>query len=102
MEDSGHATPTSYGLPRPLIPKQLVSLSGDRSLLVHSYLLETAVGLGTLGGLHQAIGWGLTETVSAYVAIYPILLRLRPPLNCMLRVGALGGIGVFSENWMWA
>ena len=68
MDGSGSATPPPYGMPRPLIAKQLVSLTGDRHLLIHSYLLETAVCLGTMGGLHQAIDWSLAETVSTRTA----------------------------------
>ncbi len=64
MDGGGSATPPPYGMPRPLIAKQLVSLTGDRHLLVHSYLLETAVCLGTMGDLHQTIDWSLAETVS--------------------------------------
>ncbi len=63
MDVSGSDTPTSYGMPRPLIPKHLVSLSGDKSLLVNSYLLEIAGGLGTMGKLHRAVEWSLAETV---------------------------------------
>ena len=64
MDDVQGATPPSYGLPHPLIAKQLVSLSGDKHLLVHSYLLECAGSLGGLGELPEAIQWSLAETVS--------------------------------------
>ena len=64
MDAVQDATPLSYGLPHPLIAKQLVSLSGDKHLLVHSYLLECAGSLGGLGELPEAIRWSLAETVS--------------------------------------
>ncbi len=56
----------SYGLPPPLVPKQLVSLSGDRQLLVHSHLLEFCNSLCIVASLPQAVQWTLTEIVSPY------------------------------------
>lgn len=61
------ATPpsmTTFGLPHPLVAKQLVSLSGDKQLLVHSYLLEFSGSLGVLASLPENIEWSLSETVS--------------------------------------
>ena len=64
------ATPpsmTTFGLPHPLVAKQLVSLSGDKQLLIHSYLLEFSGSLGVLSSLPEAIEWSLSETVSVCV-----------------------------------
>ena len=60
---------SSYGLPPPFIPKQLVSLSGDRQLLIHSHLLEFCSSLCTLASLPTAIQWALSEIVSACVIV---------------------------------
>ena len=56
--------PTTYGLPPPLIAEQLISLSGDRKLLIHSHLLEFSGSLSVLASLPQAIEWTLSELVS--------------------------------------
>jgi hypothetical protein len=53
----------AYGLPPPLIAEQLISLSGDRKLLVHSHLLEFSGSLSVLASLPQAIQWTLSELV---------------------------------------
>ena len=53
-----------FGLPPPLIPKQLVSLSGDKRLLIHTYLLEFCNSLSIVASLPTAIQWALSEVVS--------------------------------------
>ena len=53
-----------FGLPPPLIPKQLVSLSGDKRLLIHTYLLEFCTSLSIVASLPTAIQWALSEVVS--------------------------------------
>ncbi len=50
-----------FGLPLPLLTKHLVSLTGDRHLQVHSYLLEFSQSLCVLGDLPQALQWALNE-----------------------------------------
>ena len=50
-----------FGLPLPLLPKHLVSLTGDRHLQVHSYLMEFSQSLCVLGQLPQALQWALRE-----------------------------------------
>ena len=57
-----------YGLPLPLLPQHMVSLTGDRHLKVHSYLFEFSESLSVLGTLAQALQWTLTEAVSTPVS----------------------------------
>lgn len=52
------------GLPLPFLAKNLVALTGDRHLQVHSYLLEFSESLCVLGNLPRAIQAALTEAVS--------------------------------------
>ena len=68
------STIPAHGLPLPLIAEQLVSLSGDRKLLIHSYLLEFSGSLSTLASLPRAIQWTLSEVVSFF---YPFLPHFR-------------------------
>ena len=56
--------PLPFGLPLPLLTKQQVSLTGDRHLQVHSYLLEFSESLCVVGHLDRAFQWALTEAVS--------------------------------------
>ena len=52
-----------FGLPVPLSEKLVVSLTGDKVLQLHSYLLEFSEGLALLASVPEAIGWTLSETV---------------------------------------
>ena len=55
-----------FGLPPPLVPKLLVSLSGDKRLLLHTYLLECCNSLCVVASLPTAINWALSELVSLF------------------------------------
>ena len=68
---SDSTAPMYYGLPPPLIAEQLISLSGDRKLLIHSHLLEFSGSLSVLASLPQAIQWTLSELVS-----YPLCIDI--------------------------
>ena len=70
METELDASSLPFGLPHPLLQKQLVSLTGDRHLQVHSYLMEFSESLYVLGDLAQAIQWSLTEAVSTLFNSY--------------------------------
>ncbi len=63
-DSSGPNERGSCGLPPPLVKKQLVSLSGDRQLLIHSHLLEFCSSLCVVASLPQAVEWTLAEIVS--------------------------------------
>ena len=63
-ERTSHRQTSVFGLPPPLIPKQLVSLSGDKRLLIHTYLLEFCNSLSIVASLPTAIQWALSEVVS--------------------------------------
>ena len=57
-----------FGLPLPLCMKQLVSLTGDRTLHIHSYMLEFSESLSVLASVPQAVSWSLSETVRRALA----------------------------------
>ena len=57
-----------FGLPPPLIAKQLISLSGDRKLLIHSHLLEFSGSLSVVASLPLAMEWMLAQVVRAVFA----------------------------------
>lgn len=58
---------SAFGLPPPLVPQLLVSLSGDKRLLLHTYLLEFCNSLCVVASLPTAIDWALSEVVSLYI-----------------------------------
>lgn len=59
-----------FGLPLPLLPQHVVSLTGDRYLQIRSYLFEFSESLCVLGSLPQAVQWGLMEAVSTFNVLY--------------------------------
>ena len=64
MDPDMHGSIVPLGLPLPLLSKQLVSLTGDRHLQLHSYLMEVTESLSVVGNMAEAIRWTLTEAVS--------------------------------------
>ena len=53
-----------FGLPPPLLAAdQLISLSGDKKLLIHSHLLEFSGSLSVMASLPRAMERALSEVV---------------------------------------
>ena len=63
MDPVGGPSNLPFGLPVPLAEKLLVSLTGDKVLQVHSYLLEFCEGQAVLASVPGALAWTLSEMV---------------------------------------
>ena len=59
-----HLKEPLLGLPHPPVLKQPVSLTGDKSTLIQSYLLESCNSLSVIASVYSAVNWSLTEIVS--------------------------------------
>jgi len=63
---------SAFGLPPPLVPQLLVSLSGDKRLLLHTYLLECCNSLCVVASLPTAIDWALSEVTNSQGVTHPL------------------------------
>jgi len=63
MSPDVNTTLFPFGLPVPLSEKLVVSLTGDKVLQLHSYLLEFSEGLALLATVPDAVAWTVSEAV---------------------------------------